>query len=207
MRSSSHQSFLLEGAALPEDFFEEGYSGARVQRFVFDQIGMDAIPMLESEMSLRDTSARIIVIVATDITREAENALLKFFEEPGEGTCVLFVTPKAKLLLPTVRSRFYDLGVLESGAKDDTFLQAMTNDPLPKRLLFIESFVKAIDEPSILRERSREGIVALMRHVRSQKSDPKSAFLLAELSKAYDAIIMRGSSVKMILEHIALCIG
>lgn len=37
---------------------------------------------------------------------EAQNALLKVFEEPPNGVCFVLVTPSKNILLPTICSRF-----------------------------------------------------------------------------------------------------
>src|SRR3989344_5694025 len=41
----------------------------------------------------------------SDITLEAQNALLKILEEPPNNTIIIITTPKKELLLPTIISR------------------------------------------------------------------------------------------------------
>ena len=52
---------------------------------------------------------RVFVLGDVDFTREAANALLKFFEEPPPGVLLLLTTTAVARLLPTVRSRLLDV--------------------------------------------------------------------------------------------------
>lgn len=48
---------------------------------------------------------KVIVIAASRVFHEAQNALLKLFEEPPPNTYIFFVLPTLGGLLPTLRSR------------------------------------------------------------------------------------------------------
>jgi DNA polymerase-3 subunit delta' len=52
---------------------------------------------------------RVFVLGDVDFTREAANALLKFFEEPPPRVVLLLTTTAIARLLPTVRSRLLDV--------------------------------------------------------------------------------------------------
>jgi hypothetical protein len=52
---------------------------------------------------------RVFVLGDVDFTREAANALLKFFEEPPPGVLLLLTTTAVARLLPTVRSRLLEV--------------------------------------------------------------------------------------------------
>ena len=52
---------------------------------------------------------RVFVLGDVDFTREAANALLKFFEEPPDGVVLLLTTTAVARLLPTVRSRLLEV--------------------------------------------------------------------------------------------------
>ena len=54
-------------------------------------------------------SSRALVISADRLFHEAQNALLKLFEEPPEGTYLFLVVPAEGVLLPTLRSRMQRL--------------------------------------------------------------------------------------------------
>lgn len=68
---------------------------------------------LVRELSLRGYSGRYRILLLGDVafaTHEAANALLKFFEEPPDGVLVLLTTSAPGTLLPTIRSRFIEVG-------------------------------------------------------------------------------------------------
>ena len=68
---------------------------------------------LVRELSLHGYRSRYRVVVLGDVafaTHESANALLKFFEEPPSGVLVILTTSAPGSLLPTVRSRFVELG-------------------------------------------------------------------------------------------------
>lgn len=52
---------------------------------------------------------RVFILGDVDFTREAANALLKFFEEPPPGVLLLLTTTAIARLLPTVRSRLLEV--------------------------------------------------------------------------------------------------
>jgi hypothetical protein len=52
---------------------------------------------------------RVFVLGDVEFTREAANALLKFFEEPPPGVLLVLTTTSVARLLPTVRSRLLEV--------------------------------------------------------------------------------------------------
>ncbi len=74
--------------------------------------------------------ARAVYILegAQAMTVAAQNALLKVFEEPPEGTTFLLVTEKKEALLPTVRSRGR---IVRLSAADDETVRAVLKEKFP----------------------------------------------------------------------------
>lgn len=72
-------------------------------------IGIDQVRELGQMLSLQPyvKSGRRVVIIdeAQAMTREAQNALLKFIEEPPPATLLILIAPSLQALLPTVISR------------------------------------------------------------------------------------------------------
>jgi len=52
---------------------------------------------------------RVFVLGDAEFTREAANALLKFFEEPPPGVLLIVTTPAPGRVLPTIRSRLVEV--------------------------------------------------------------------------------------------------
>ena len=74
---------------------------------------IDDARAVEKESYIAENSEKIIVIMASAFRGEAQNFLLKLFEEPPKNIKFLIVCPSKNLLLPTVRSRF----IIENGTQ------------------------------------------------------------------------------------------
>ncbi len=67
---------------------------------------------------------RIFILGDADFTREAANALLKFFEEPPAGVVLIVTTSAAGRVLPTIRSRLVEVAFpLLSDGEVETVLE------------------------------------------------------------------------------------
>ena len=58
-----------------------------------------------NDFQLRKADKKIIVIKTNFITREAQNSLLKMFEEPTANTHFFIIVPSKEILLPTLQSK------------------------------------------------------------------------------------------------------
>lgn len=67
---------------------------------------IDEARAVEKESYIAENNEKIIVIMAHSFRNEAQNFLLKLFEEPPKHVKFLIICPSKNLLLPTVRSRF-----------------------------------------------------------------------------------------------------
>lgn len=87
-----------------------GEFGEKNVRFIpkspADEFLMDDARAVEKESYISENSEKIIIIMARAFRNEAQNFLLKLFEEPPKNIKFLLVAPSKNLLLPTVRSRF-----------------------------------------------------------------------------------------------------
>ncbi len=129
------------------------------------------------------------VIVADAINTEAQHALLKLTEDPPASARFIFILPHSALLLPTLRSRFSIVTL------DDPSPETRTEEPLAKTLKEITRMAKDKDEAGmerLLRDAERHA------HEK-QNSRTANAVLLV---RRY--IESRGSSPKMLLEHLAI---
>lgn len=86
-------------------------------------IGIEKIRELISFLSLKPFSEEkkmVIINEAQNITREAQNALLKTLEEPSINSFIFLLTPWKNFLLPTVISRckIIDLGLKKASWHD-----------------------------------------------------------------------------------------
>jgi len=93
-----------------------------------------------SASDLSQQSRKIFLITSTRLTLEAQNALLKTFEEPFPGTYFFLATREEGLIVPTLRSRMQTIRISDNpilASKDaEEFLALSIKD----RLLFAKKF-------------------------------------------------------------------
>ena len=75
----------------------------------FDRLGINEARQIRDLISRKVTQREEVLVSCLDITEEAQNALLKSFEEPPPGLSVRFVHPRPQALLGTFRSRFVSI--------------------------------------------------------------------------------------------------
>jgi DNA polymerase III delta prime subunit len=136
----------------------------------------------------------VFIISCVSILHEAQNALLKLFEEPNAHTLFYFIIPRMDMLLPTLRSRLNVLGIEERGVMHsevrDFFSASYAN-----RLALIAKKIDAEDTSWI---QSLIESLAGYAHTSKQQSLIRDILLLESYVHA------AGSSKKMLLEHVAL---
>jgi len=74
---------------------------------VYELFSIDEARSLRERAALKPVSYshRVYVLGAWSLTAEAQNALLKLFEEPAQTMRFVLVVPRRDILLPTLRSR------------------------------------------------------------------------------------------------------
>ena len=74
----------------------------------FETFGIDESRALKERhlsKSFKEGSKRIFIIETSGMTHEAQNSLLKIFEEPNVNSHFFLIMPSVEVLLPTLRSR------------------------------------------------------------------------------------------------------
>ncbi|MDQ5955368.1 MAG: polymerase subunit delta [Patescibacteria group bacterium] len=123
----THHAYFLEGAldqfdalvhALREsENFAPHDPGFAPQQF--EKFGIDEARELIATASLKNTGGRTLFVLGVgSMTSEAQQALLKLFEEPQQGTQFVLLLPHGTLL-STLRSRMLDFkGEVVDGSKE-----------------------------------------------------------------------------------------
>ncbi len=157
-------------------------------------------------------TTKAVIIAASRAYHEAQNTLLKLFEEPPKGAHLFLIMPSLGGLLPTLRSR---VQVLESKAghrKPDLpesavqFMQASKE----KRSTLIKKLTSGSDEEK--RRENREEAISILNGVEAaayvlmQKGDTKTHALLSDIAALRGHLYDRSAPVRMILEHLSLVI-
>ncbi len=143
---------------------------------------------------------KVALITAGSLTFEAQNALLKVFEEPTPGTYIFLSLENLGGVLPTLLSR---VQVLDFSQRDTVVVKSNTKDPAQKflqgdikdRLALIRSLSKGDRKPEM-----KSLIQDLDRSITKDDFgyNAKKSILTAKIFAS-----ARGSSSKMLLEWLA----
>ncbi len=151
--------------------------------------------------------SKAIIIAASRAYHEAQNALLKVFEEPPAGTYLFLIMPSLGGLLPTLRSRVHVLGrnvrhqvsYIPESARE--FLKATKE----KRSAMIKKIAGHKGGDAAV---AREEAIALLNGIeamyRNQIPITQCVALLSDIATLRPYLYDRSAPVKMILEHIAV---
>lgn len=218
---SQHHAFVIEAEA------EEGIEVA--QAWAKEELGMtleqnpdisilryglfsvaDARKVAETVASAPFAGEhKVVIIAASRAYHEAQNALLKVFEEPPAGTYLFLVLPTLGGLLPTLHSRVQllnsDVGRTTSHISEEVgeFLKAGKE----KRSAIIKKLASGKDEEE--RREHREEAITLVNGIEEalrRNGLEKGAATLREIATFRGHLYDRSAPVKMILEHLSLVI-
>ncbi len=154
---------------------------------------------------------KVIIVSASRVYHEAQNALLKIFEEPPPGTYLFLVLPTLGGLLPTLRSR---VGIITSDEeKKKNSISPMATEFIKasreKRSAIIKKLTSGKDEEE-RRERRDEalqivnGIETTAYQLMRKGGSKAIAGLLSDIAVLRGYLYDRSAPVRMILEHIAI---
>ena len=176
----------------------------------FERFGIDESRELIALSSLKNFNEAVFLIGAASITSEAQQALLKLFEEPQKGTTFVLLVPHGALL-PTLKSRMLPYERQQTAQKkvlgsaspqpDHFSAQAATflRSSGKERSDFIAKMLK--DEEGT-KERVRDFVNAL--EIELVKDIKKNRQVLQDIAMVRDYVCDRAPSLKMLLEHLAL---
>ncbi|AJC92327.1 DNA polymerase III, delta prime subunit [Campylobacter subantarcticus LMG 24377] len=78
----------------------------RLNDLTYDKNAQATARAIMKESYMAEAHAKIIVILAKSFREEAQNFLLKLFEEPPKNVYFIIVAPSKNVFLPTILSRF-----------------------------------------------------------------------------------------------------
>lgn len=167
--------------------------------FVYDRVGVGEVAKIITAAQLRPStgSEQVFVIQTMFITLEAQNALLKLFEEPPIGLQFVLVVPLGFQLLPTLQSRIGQEHNLTTTEDSNTSWEVFYASTPADRITQIEQWHKT-KEPQWLQA------IAAGVHTLSHADVPTAA--LPALRLVGEKLATRGASNKMLLEHLALAL-
>lgn len=141
---------------------------------------------------------QVFVLSFNFITTEAQNALLKMFEEPKERTVFFIISPNKNIFLETILSR---VNVLEKiGKSEQGTGKEFLNKNMGERMKFIADLVKNIKGEKAV----KQDTIDLLSEIEVELEKNKKIKSLKSIIMARKYINLNGTSVKMLLENVAL---
>ncbi len=208
----AHHAYLLVTDGAPADdvraFVVERFGVSPLSADFFhiqaDTLGVEEARRV-SELSRRAALAgngTLFLIEAAFLTRESQNALLKTLEEPVARATFVVAVPSAAHLLATVRSRLSVIPFTSRAQAADgrEFLEA----EIPERMKTIAHLADEKDRAGALRVLT--GLEQIL-YDEFRSGNAAVAAALRAIVRARTYIGDTGSSVKMLLESVAVALG
>lgn len=211
-----HHAYLYYGSLslLPElasaaraQFRFEGEHNPDVRVVEYEKFGIDEARELRDKAALRSISGRALVVLGvSSITSEAQQALLKLFEEPQAGAIFVLLAPHGAII-PTLRSR-----MMQYPKQGSTLLAARSNLDVKKFLtapykMRSEAITKMLKDDEGVKERVRVFLGELEKALYSNKLSRLNLDIrqgLEDIAKVRSYVADRSPSFKMLLEHLAV---
>ncbi len=227
-KNNLHHAYLIEGVRediLPEivSFLEEiGVKTIGNSDFVhihIDSFKIDDARNLKAYGSQKSFSSgkKVFVISVNSFLLEAQNSLLKLFEEPIENTHFFLIVPDTNALLKTLVSRFFVIRSevsprqgLGEGVKEAEKFIAMTPTD---RINFIKELLtepEEEDDETIALDSTRARAIKFLNdlesvlHGKFVKNFSGSQAYFEHFFKVREFLRMPGSSAKSLMESVAL---
>jgi len=209
-----HHAYFLEGdsdAVLPElvSFFERelgivSSGNPDVRIYAHETFGVDEGRELKDAQLAKSFSGgkKIFVISFETITVEAQNSLLRVFEEPTPDTHFFLVSRSGSRLLPTLRSRVEFVQTDRGQESDQTIAKKFISSTVSERMKMIEPITEEKNK-----KEAKNLVIGIANTIRKNKSienfTRNDSQILSEVLKAEEYLSDRSPSIKMLLEHIA----
>ncbi|HWB33796.1 MAG TPA: hypothetical protein VG753_00530 [Candidatus Paceibacterota bacterium] len=227
MEGAQHHAYIYEGqlarlGALAEDA-RERFSFANpadpdIDVLEIEKFGIEEARDLAVSAQLAGLSGRrLFILGVSSMTTEAQQALLKLFEEPKSGTMFVLLAPPG-VVIATLRSRFMPypeirkgnasqkvLGSPSGSAQPDHFAQHFLSGSSKVRT---DEIAKLLKDEEGTKERVREFLntleVSLRAALVKSKGDTKIREGLEDIAKVRAYANDRAPAMKMLLEHLAV---
>jgi len=142
---------------------------------------------------------KFFVLIFDFITLEAQNSLLKLFEEPNPNNHFFIVVPSHEIFLPTLRSRLFLLDLGREALMEEKFAKSFLKANQAERGKIVKEIAEEKDKTKALDFLSALETEIFLQENRSEDLN----FALEEIIRARDYMGGRSPSIKMLLEHIA----
>lgn len=172
-----------------------------------------------AQRSASGAQGKVIIASAPRFFHEAQNILLKIFEEPPEGVTLILVVPSEGLIVPTLRSRLLPLPHTEGSAATYSplgaaFLEASQTE---REKLLTKLIDRSKSDKDEEKQAARADSVALCEDLTKAAYEAKDTVktagerevlmrLLTDLARFQPILHERSAPLKLIFEHLLLVI-
>ncbi len=172
-----------------------------------------------AEDSVKDSPSRkIFIVCANAFTHEAQNSLLKTFEEPTEGTYFFIILPRLDAIIPTLKSRVILIDGRRTSVKEDdtkVLAEEFLDSFLEQRFTMAKKLTETKKDEPIDREKIRRILDHIERILYTRtagislgnETSKLSSSIFRYIFQAKTYLADRGSSPKMLLENLAMVIS
>lgn len=179
------------------DFFHADYNTFSIDE-ARELAQMQEVRGFGDDSDKNSVQRKVFVVSTNSITDEAQNALLKVFEEPTPGTH-FFLIVSQNVFLPTFLSR---LVVIQSTVNSHESVEIVKR-PLSERLAMVTKLAGDISDEKMVKQDAINLVNQIEIELANQGVE-KNANALRECQFARNALFSRGAMVKMILENLML---
>src|SRR3989338_3920042 len=176
-KNNLHHAYLIEGerdAIMPEILeFVQGLGVETSGNSDFSHIHLDAFK-IEDERNVKVVAGergytdkkKIFLISTNSFLLEAQNTLLKTFEEPIENTIFFLVVPDKNALLPTFLSLFHLISRARQGLTQN-IADRFISMSMPKRIEFIKELLSEPEEEDVATDSVRSKALKFLNDLES----------------------------------------
>lgn len=168
----------------------------------FDVLSIDDARALQEKQTTRPIAhpIRLFVLETRGMTVEAQNALLKMFEEPALEVHFFLIMPSADVLLPTLRSRLQIISDDERSEKGKSRAKTFLGLSVPERLTYVAPIIEEKDKAAACE--LLDGVLIEI----TRKKNTIHPSLVHELLTLRAYLNDRAPSLKLILEQCAILV-
>jgi hypothetical protein len=211
-KENLHHAYLIEGdyqeiilelnSFLKEKEIEK--NNLDLNYFNFITLKIDDAFYLKSILNQKKISSqkRIIIIHTHNFLLEAQNTLLKIFEEPNLDTHLFLIMPNASILLKTLFSRFYFINNLNKIKKDTFEIQKFISLSLKEKLILIKDLIK--DKEENPKATAFLFLNSLESYLNQNLNKINNIYALEHIIKVREYLYESGSSLKNLMESVAI---
>ncbi len=211
----THHAYLIVGN--PSSHFEKSrlhmrekvsegtFHAADAWSRAYEAISIDdAREIKEIQNTMPVGERRVILISIETIQHEAQNSLLKLFEEPSVHTVFFIFARTPEIFLPTVLSRFNIVTLTTSDEKKDTKIvdiRKFLSSTIAERVEMLEPIIENKNKNHA--EQFLNSLEAALASGKTFKTTPVAPAIFEDIFSARRFLRSRSPSVKMILEHLS----